>query len=239
MGGGRRQGSKLTLCSIRIAILTNNQSALVGHPLKKVSLAYLMRMWFVKCVFSGMGVNIGKDRVAILFQCKEHTFMYFWVPKLLGIFFLFDLFSSKGVYRVTCFPDWWSSADWSMFSPTRLIIAIILVHWDCFCENFTFYNIGNFHVNSWKFYPITINRSPIPNQSYTIAICDKFYVWTAVTDCQIQLLWTWIFICKCTNLKTQVGNLVEQRARINAKKKYVNLLNLLFNNIIGPEHCLP
>ena len=39
-----------------------------------------------------MGVNIGIDRVAILFQCKEHTFMYFWVPKLLGIFFLFDLF---------------------------------------------------------------------------------------------------------------------------------------------------
>ena len=57
-----------------------------------MSLAYLMRMWFVKCVFSGMGVNIGIDRVAILFQCKEHTFMYFWVPKLLGIFFLFDLF---------------------------------------------------------------------------------------------------------------------------------------------------
>ena len=44
---------------------------------------------------------------------------------------------SKGVYRVTCFPDWWSSADWSMFSPTRLIIAIILVRWDCFCENFS------------------------------------------------------------------------------------------------------
>ena len=151
-GRGRRQGPKLTLCSIRFTILTNNQSALVEHPLKKVSLAYLMRMWFVKCVFSGMGVNIGIDRVAILFQCKEHTFMYFWVPKLLGIFFLFDLFSSKGVYRVTCFPDWWSSADWRMFSPTRLIIAIILVHWDCFCENFTFYNIGNFHVNSWKFF---------------------------------------------------------------------------------------
>ena len=199
------------------------------------------------CVFRD-GCQYWKRQGSHSFSVQGTHIHVFLGPKTFGDIFLvrsilsahpwFD-HSSKGVYRVTCFPDWWSSADWSMFSPTRLIIAIILVHWDCFCENFTFYNIGNFHVNSWKFYPITINRSPIPNQSYTIAICDKFYVWTTVTDCQIQLLCTWIFICKCTNLKTQEGNLVEQRAGINAKIKYVNLLNLLFNNIIGPEHCLP
>ena len=102
--------------------------------------------------------------VSILERQGSHSFSVqgthihvFLGPKTFGDIFLvrsilsahpwFD-HSSKGVYRVTCFPDWWSSADWSMFSPTRLIIAIILVHWDCFCENFTFYNIGNFRLPS-------------------------------------------------------------------------------------------
>ena len=134
-------------------------------PLKSfVSLPYANVICEV-CVFRD-GCQYWNRQGSHSFSVQGTHIHVFLGPKTFGDIFLvrsilsahpwFD-HSSKGVYRVTCFPDWWSSADWRMFSPTRLIIAIILVHWDCFCENFTFYNIGNFHVNSWKFYPITIN----------------------------------------------------------------------------------
>ena len=163
------------------------------------------------------------------FQCKEDTFRYFWVSKLLEIFFLFDLFwvpipgltihpracivlhvSLIGGHRQigACFPN---PSDHRDHPGTLGLLFVKTLTWK-------FYKIGHFHANSWKFYPITFNQSPIPNPIYTIAICEKFHVWTTVTDCQIQLLCTWIFICKCTNLKTQEGNLVEQRARGIAKK---------------------